>query len=144
RPVENATRFVVADLFRIDHEVKRDEVLSRQVRQPLHQREEALLLVGMYDAFRKLPELCDVLRPRERTRPERMRVGHRDLVADARAVLQGDDHPAPERFFLGIMAVITFAPADIFDRGYLAPERHGLRPRGAIRRVGLLVMPAAI
>src|ERR1700691_1268514 len=98
----------------------------------------------MYDAFRKLPKFCDVLRSREWTRAKRVSLGHGHLVADYRTALEGDDDPAPKRFFLGIMAVIALGPADIFDSRYLVPERDCFWTRGALGRVGFVVVPTAI
>src|SRR5579863_6194290 len=98
----------------------------------------------MYDAIRKLSKFCDVLRSREWTRAKRVSVGHSHLVADDRTALEGNDDPAPKRFFFGIMAMIALGPAAIFDGRYLAPERDCIRPCGTFRCVGFLMVPAAI
>ena len=73
-----------------------------------------------------------------------MRVGHREFIADNRAALQCDDDAAAKGLFLRVVAVIATRPLRVFHRGNLVPECDGLIAVGAFRRIGFLVVPAAV
>ena len=89
-------------------------------------------------------ELVDVLLAGERPGAQRVRVGDGDLVGDDGAVGQRDLHAAAEGLLGDVQRVVAAGPLRVLHGGDLVPQRHGVRAGGALRGVGVDVVPGAV
>src|SRR5699024_11055706 len=117
-----------------------EQLVRGQLAGPGDHLEEARDLIRLSDAVGEGMELRHVLLPRERTGTERVRIGHRDLLAERAPVGQGDLHPTTERLLRRVFGVVAAGPGRILGGGDLAPQLHGVGPLGALGSIGALVV----
>src|SRR5699024_3820866 len=101
-----------------------EQLVRGQLAGPGDHLEEARDLIRLSDAVGQGMELRHVLLPRERTGTERVRIGHRDLLAERAPVGQGDLHPTTERLLRRVFGVVAAGPGRILGGGDLAPQLH--------------------
>src|SRR5690606_38195752 len=120
------------------------QLAASEIRQLLHQGQEAVLLGGGHDPLHQGGELADIVRPAEGPGAEGVGVGHRQVIDQYIAGGEADFHPATEGFDVRILCVVALGPGRVFHGADLVPQAHGVGAGGAFRGVGVHVVPAAV
>jgi len=118
------------------------EFVCGELRQSLHEGEEALDFFRLEHVLGERAELGHVLFARERPGAERM--GDGDFFDDCGAILHRDLHAAPEGFLCRVDRVVATSPLRVFLRGDIIPQGDGVRAVGALRCVAALMVPFAV
>src|SRR5690606_19043375 len=104
---EYAGRYIRAQAVLAHHDVQLGDLVRGQITDACRQGQEPVLFVRLDDTTRQRPELLDVLLAPDRSRTQRMRVRHGDLVLHDRAVRERDYHATAERLLGGVRRMVA-------------------------------------
>src|SRR5699024_1082561 len=89
-------------------------------------------------------KLGHVIVPFEGPGPQRVGIGHGDLLTQGAAIGQGDLHAAAEGLLRGVFAVVPAGPLGVLGGADLVPQGDGVGPLGALGSIGTFVVPLAV